>query len=160
MPHKLFSWESIPTEFEAFKVWLKSEILDFLWKEGAKYPSDGVVIEINDLLFSGVQNNQYNTRQKALKFEQWKFDVSCGTIVDIHIEQKRVFKSVRIEIQPMVTRDGCNARFINSFNPSILINNDLFVGKKVYFEKNSDAVNILLHDGRLKSITQEGESDG
>lgn len=158
VPHILFSWKNIPTEFEVFKEWLKTDIMDALWELGLGIPSDGVVIEVNDLTYSGEQHNQYNTRQLALKFEYWKYRVSKGVISDITIEQRRVFKSVRIKIDPITTYDGCKAEVINSFNPSILINNELYVGKSVVFERNSGAVNILVHGKRLEGILAEEES--
>ena len=156
-PHRLFSWEDIPDDFEEFSIWLDREILDPLFESGGEIPSDGVVIEVNDLNYTGCQSNQYNSRQCALKFKQWSFKVFRGIIEDIVIEQRRVFKSVRVKIHPMVTDDGCSATYINSFNPSILVENDLYVGKEVYFEKNSGAVNILIHGKRLQEVALGGD---
>lgn len=151
-PHKLLHWVDIPQDFEEFKQWLKSEVMDPMWSLGQGIPSDGVVVEINDLLWEGDQKHQYSNRQHALKFEYWAFKYDKGIITDIVIEQRRVYKSVRVEIKPVVTYDGCEARYINTFDPSILISNDLYVGKEVYFERNSGAVNILIHGERLKTI--------
>lgn len=159
VPHRLFRWQEIPTIRDEFDIWLKSELLDYIWERGIGIPSDGIVVEVNDLSYEGLQHNQYNTRQLALKFEQWQYKISSGIIRDIVIEQKRVYKSVRIAIDPIVTYDGCKAEYINSFNPSILIHNDLFIGKKIYFERNSGAVNILLHGRKLDGFLNKKGSE-
>lgn len=67
-----------------------------------------------------------------------------------------MFKSVRIRIDPITTDDDCKAEYINSFNPRILIDNELYEGKEVYFEKNAGAVNILIHGERLEELRREG----
>lgn len=154
-PHKLFKWESIPESFEEFKVWLKQEIFDYFEAAGQGIPSDGVVVEVDDLLWIGEQKEQYNNRQLALKFEQWGYKYEKGVITGIRVEQQRVYKSVRVTIEPVVQYDGCTATIINVFDPSILIRNNLCVGETVYFEKNSGAVNILIHGEKLKSIEKE-----
>lgn len=151
-PYKPFSWQDIPTDYDNFCSWLKAEVLDVMHEQGQGIPSDGVVIEVDDLLWQGVEKNQYSTRQRALKFDHWSFKYDKGIITDIKIEQRRVFKSVRVEIKPVITYDGCEARYINTFDPSILISNDLYVGKEVYFERNSGAVNILIHGEKLKAL--------
>ena len=153
-PHRLINWEVIPDNFSEFKIWLKNEILDWIYERSSGIPSDGVVIEVNDLLWSDTQKNQYSNRQHALKFDHWGFKYSKGVISNIHIEQRRVYKSVRVEIDPVVTYDGCEATYINTFDPSILISNDLYVGKEVYFERNSGAVNILIHGQRLHALKE------
>lgn len=50
----------------------------------------------------------------------------------------------------METVDGCTAQFINVFNPAILISNHIRIGSLIHFERNSDAVNILIQNDRLK----------
>lgn len=152
VPFFIIRWQEIPIEFDEFCNWAKSSIFDSMWNLGKGIPSDGVVIEVNDLHWTGVQHNQYVNRQLALKFEQWSYKVYKGVITNILIEQRRVNKSVRIEIEPIVTSDGNKARVINSYNPSILINNDLYVGKVVFFERNSNAFNTVIHGERLKEL--------
>ena len=152
VPHLLFSWEDIPTGRAKFDTWLKEKIFDVMHEMGKGIPSDGVVIEVDDLSWFGVEKNQYVSRQLALKFEYWSYQYYKGVIKDIRIEQRRVNKSVRIEIEPIKTRDGNKATIINSFNPSILIRNDLYKGKEVYFERNSDAANVLIYGDKLQEI--------
>lgn len=152
-----FSWQSIPDDFENFEKWLTSRVMNRLWELKGEDPSDGVVVEVNDLHFNATVKEQYTNRQLALKFAQWDFPYYSGIVKNIHVEQKRVYQSVVVEIEPITTHDSCIARRINTFNPSILINNGIRPGTKVYFEKNSGAVNIMLHDGKLKTILEEGE---
>ena len=154
VPHKLIRWEEIPSDFEEFTIWLKSEVFDYLKDEQNKeaMPADGVVLEVNDLLWSGEQHNQYVTRQLACKFEYWAFDYYKAKVKRVIYTQKRVVGSFRIEIEPMITNDQCNATFVNAFSPRILIDNGIREGSEIYFERNSGAVNILLYGDKLKKI--------
>ena len=156
VPHELHSWTEIPDTFEEFKDWLPLHVMAPIARAGKDMPSDGCAIEVNDLTWVGVQHDQYSNRQLALKFGYWAFKVYKGIITDIKTEQKRVFKSVRIRIDPITTDDDCKAEYINSFNPRILIDNELYEGKEVYFEKNAGAVNILIHGERLEELRREG----
>ena len=157
-PHKKIKWESIPDKQEDFEPWLKREVMDHFWRVGAGIPSDGVVAEINDLLWDDVVTNQYSNRRLALKFDHWGFRYTKGVIRDILIEQRRVFKSVRVTIDPVVQYDGCTATTINTFDLAVLIDNDLCIGKEIWFEKNSGAVNILIHGDRLVKLTSSEQS--
>jgi len=145
-PYRCFKWESIPDNFEDFKAWLKTEVFDYIHYQSEGIPSDGVVVEVDDLLWAGVQKNQYSNRQLALKFDWWDFNEDYGVVKSICIEQQRVFMSVVLEIEPKTTYDGCTATRINVFNPSILIDNGICVGSTVKFERNSGAVNIFKGD--------------
>lgn len=151
-PYKLVRWEEIPDDYDTFKEWVKSEILDSIWVAGEGMPSDGVVIEVNDLHWHGVENHQYVSRQLALKFEYWGNSYYKGIVKSIHVEQQRVNKSIRIEIEPIRTEDGSKATYINSFSPAILFNADAKVGNTIYFERNSNAINVLLYGEKLKAV--------
>lgn len=152
-PHQLVRWQEIPETYENFVPWLKTTVLDKIAAMGTGMPSDGVVVEINDLLWGDTVTNQYSNRRVALKFEQWNFRYTRGVIRGILIEQRRVFKSVRVTIDPVVQYDGCTATTINTFDLAVLIDNDLCVGKEILFEKNSGAVNILIHGDKLIQLT-------
>ena len=113
-------------------------------------PSDGLVFEVNDLDYVDNVNNQYSNKNIAVKLSYWGFDKYIGTVEDIIIEQQRVIASCRIKIKPLRTKDGCEATYINSYNPSILINNNINIGSEVVFERNSGAINSLLYGDKLK----------
>lgn len=144
--------KDFPEDKLEFKDWLFNGPMKELQDASDGIPSDGLVLEVNNLHDEFKEENQYSERQLALKFGHWDFGYEQGIITDILIQQRRVLKSVRITIEQMKTKDGCNATFINSYNPSILIKNDLYVGKPVYFEKNSGAVNVLIHGERMHNI--------
>ena len=80
VPHKLIKWEEIPDDFESFKTWAKKDVFDYMWQFGETMPSDGIVVEVNDLTFVGEQKDQYSDRQIALKFEQWSFNTYTGIV--------------------------------------------------------------------------------
>lgn len=155
VPHILHRWEEIPLDLVTFTKWLTEDVMKPIARIGAGIPSDGCAIEVNDLTWVGEENGQYSNRQLALKFGDWSFKIYKGVITDIITQQKRVYRSVRVRIDPIVTDDDCKAQIINTFNTSILIENDLYKGKEVYFEKNAGAVNILIHGKRLQEILKK-----
>lgn len=153
VPYLVAKWDEIPDNLTEFTVWLKDK-LDILYAEQMQdnMPADGVVIAVNDLLWDDTVTNQYSDKQIACKFEYWKFDVYRARVTEILTEQRRVNVSVKVKIEPMTTSDDCEARVINIFNPAILIENDIRKGTEVFFERNSGAVNILIHGKKLDDI--------
>lgn len=150
--HKLLKWQDIPTDYHEFCTWLKKEVFDYFYEIQItnSIPADGIVVEVNDLAYNGNQVNQYNSRQLALKFEQWSFKLASGVVEEIIWQQKRVFASCRLRIKPTTTYDGSNAEYINGFNHSILVSENIKVGSTIYFERNSGAVNILVYGEDLQ----------
>ena len=154
VPYLFIPWNDVPTDFEEFCKWLRSQVFDPIYAKQLEQdmPADGLVLEVNDYSWADTVTNQYSNRQLACKFEHWSFDLYKAKVTRIVVEQRRVNASVRVEIEPLVTNDDCEAKIINTFNPSILVNNDIKVGTEVYFERNSGAVNILVHGQRLDQI--------
>lgn len=151
VPHKLIKWGEIPSDKDEFCVWLKKEVFDYFAEYMGTYASDGIVVDVDDLKYIGYTKNQYVDRQLALKFEQWGFDLAQGVVEDIIWEQRRVCASVRLKIKPVTVR-GTTAKYINAFSPAILIKEGINVGSTVYFERNSDAYNVLVYGDRLKEV--------
>ena len=112
-------------------------------------PSDGLVLEINDLNYIAPVHNQYSDRNIAIKLNHWKFNKYTGVVTDIIIEQQKVKASCRVTIEPILTDDGCSARVINVYNPRVLITENINIGSKIEFERNSGAINSLLYGKRL-----------
>lgn len=155
-PHKLIQWQELPEDFSSFPEWLDREVFVPLSEYQSEIASDGIVAEVNQYNWIGEVNGNYSTRQLALKFGPWNFTYAKGIVSDIVVQQRRVLACVKIEIEPLTTQDGCEARVINVFNPDILINAGLRKGSTVYFERNSGAVNILLHGKKLELVLDEG----
>lgn len=152
--YKLIRWSEIPEDYETFCKWLKTDVFDYMFERTKGIPSDGIVIEVNDLEYEGVINGMYSNRQLALKFEQWGFDYYVGIVEDIIWEQQRVYANCKLQIKPVNTKDA-EARIINAFNMGVLIEEGITKGSKIYFERNSDAVNILIYGERLKKIKEK-----
>ena len=150
--HTLIRWQDVPLDFKEFEIWLKKNVFDYFYETTKGTPSDGIVLEVNDLKYAGTQKNQYSDRQLALKMEQWSFKCYRGIVKNILWEQKRVYASCRLQIEPMKTDDGCSAEFINSFNFSILVRNHINIGSEIYYVRNSDAVNILVYGEQLERL--------
>lgn len=149
-PHYLVTPNDIPDDYDAFCKWLDDTVFQYFGKfrqDGV--PADGVVVEIDDLNYIGVNTNQYTSRQLALKFGPFAYQKDVGVISEMVWKQGRVLACTKVNIEPITTYDMCTAECINCFNPAILIAEDLCVGKQVRFEKNSGAVNILVRDKSL-----------
>lgn len=148
VPYLVAKWESIPKEFEAFVEWLE-KICSLFYKETEVLPSDGLVLEVNRLDYSDKVSNQYSDRNIAIKLSYWSFGKYRAVVEDIIMEQQRVKASCRVRIKPLRTKDGCNARIVNVYNPRILIENNINIGSEIVFERNSGAINSLVYGSRL-----------
>lgn len=156
--HKLIKYTEIPDTLAQFKQWAKTNVFDYMYELTKDIPSDGIVVEVNDLNFQGITSGMYSTRQLALKFEQWNFQYYEGIVKNIIWEQQRVYASCRIEIEPVKTKDA-EARIINAFNIGVLIEEGINIGSKIYFERNSDAYNVLIYGERLKRIRRQFDEE-
>lgn len=155
IPYILIEPEEVPDTLEPFIEWLRDK-LDYMWRLGMGIPSDGVVVAVDDLSYVPSIKNQYSSENFALKMEHWSFDYYPGVVKSVITnDQRRVNCSCKVTIEPFFTKDGTKATVINCFNPSILVKNGISKGKRIYFERNSGAVNILIHGGRLLKLDLE-----
>ena len=157
VPYLFIPWYTIPRDYDEFCIWLRDAVFQQMHDAqlAGDMPADGVVLEVNNYGWQDTISNQYSNRQIACKFDFWAFESYKAIVKEIVIVQRRVTASVRVKIEPMQTNDACEAKIINIFNPSILIHNDIKVGDFVYFERNSGAVNILIHGKRLDDLLKE-----
>lgn len=157
VPYLFIPWDTIPKDYDDFCIWLRDAVFQQMHEAqlAGDMPADGVVLEVNNYGWHDTISNQYSNRQIACKFDFWAFESYKAIVKEIVIVQRRVTASVRVKIEPMQTNDACEAKIINIFNPSILIYNDIKVGDFVYFERNSGAVNILIHGKRLDDLLKE-----
>lgn len=157
VPYLFIPWDAIPKDYDEFCIWLRDAVFQQMHDAqlAGDMPADGVVLEVNNYGWQDTISNQYSNRQIACKFDFWAFESYKAIVKEIVIVQRRVTASVRVKIEPMQTNDACEAKIINIFNPSILIHNDIKVGDFVYFERNSGAVNILIHGKRLDDLLKE-----
>ena len=157
VPYLFSPWDTIPKDYDDFCIWLRDAVFQQMHEAqlAGDMPADGVVLEVNNYGWQDTISNQYSNRQIACKFDFWAFESYKAIVKEIVIVQRRVTASVRVKIEPMQTNDACEAKIINIFNPSILIHNDIKVGDFVYFERNSGAVNILIHGKRLDDLLKE-----
>jgi len=157
VPHIKVNGEEPPlNSLEEFIPWLRNK-LDLMNVMGEGIPSDGVVVSVDDESFSETVNRQYSNRNIALKLEHWSFDYYPAIVDSIVTEQRRVMRSAKVKIVPFIAKDRTEAKVINCFNPNILIENGIVKGSRIYFERNSGAVNILIHGGRLGKLDLQTE---
>lgn len=152
VPFRLVKPGEVPKDFDKFVEWLK-ELMDNFYKIilDLDMSTDGLVVDLDNKLVVTNQANQYSDRNCALKFEYWSQKYYKGKIVDIEIKQQEVYNSVVILIDPITTDDTCAARRISSYNVGVLVELDVSIGDEVYFERNSEAINVVLRGEKLKN---------
>ena len=154
VPYIVLKPDTIPSDFNEFKIFIK-KLCDRFFENTKEIPSDGIVIDVNDIHHEAIVNGKYSTRNIAMKIEQWSFRYYKGIIKNILLEQRAVNASCRVEIEPMKTSDGCEARIVNVHNPRILIDNNYKVGSEVYYERQSGTINTLLYGEKLEKVLNE-----
>jgi NAD-dependent DNA ligase len=132
------------------------DLLDELREKQGDLPADGVVFEVNDLGFEAGSDDQYDDRQVAVKFYHWAPSQYRGVVKSVIVEQRRVFCCCKVEIEGIVTNDGCRAETINVFNPSYLIDAGLGIGSAIVFERKSGTVNIMVGGKKLSVSDPNG----
>ena len=146
VPYRGIKNEEIPSDRDKFNQWF-TNLADEMYFKYKDIPSDGLVFEIDNLNFVDEINGQYSNRNIAVKLGYWKFDCYESIVTDIIFEQQRINKSCRINIKPIITNDGATVSFINGYNPSIIIENNINIGSKVKFERHSNTIsNLVLED--------------
>lgn len=111
--------------------------------EESGLPTDGVVLEVNDRTVPADEKGSYLSTQIAIKFGHWKAEQYKGIVTDIIMEQGKSLCSCKLEIEPLVTSDGSEARVINAFNFGYIVDNNITIGSEIEFERNSGAVNVF-----------------
>ena len=161
-PGFLVKAEEVPEDFEEFRIWLKDRVLTPLYLEckDKNIPTDGVVVEVNDRTYVGTINNQYVSKNCALKLEYWSHKYYMGIVKNIIIEQQAVNASVVIEIEPIKTEDNVVARRVQTYNLSYLVDNNICIGAPVYFIRNSEAISVLLTGKALDEALNKPENLG
>lgn len=151
MPYIIISPKDIPNTLENFIPWFE-DIMDNFYNicKDMDLCADGIVIDVNNKGFTGSESGQYSSRNIAVKYGYWSNKYYKGTVTDIIVEQKRVFASVVICIDPLITDDSCQARRITSYNIGILTELNIKKGGIVYFKRDSQAINIVCRGSELK----------
>lgn len=153
VPYLIVEPDEVPNNLDEFTVWLK-EKLKYFWNlsKEINLRTDGVVVEIDNKLFTGELNGIYNSRNCALKFDYWSAEYYVGIVKDIIVEQQAEEASVIVEIEPLVTTDNNTATRITSYNPSWVVNLGLEKGKEVYFKRKGNSINVILSGAELYDV--------
>lgn len=153
VPYLYIKADEVPSDFKEFCIWLKDKMdyfYDLSIKEG--YPTDGIVVDVDDVNYTGLVNGQYSDKNIALKFEYWSHEYYIGIVEDIVFQQCSTECSVTAIIEPAKTADGCNARRVNLHSPAIMMAEGILPGKKVYFKRNSGVINLLVYGKELQDL--------
>lgn len=153
VPYLYIKSEEVPNDFSEFCVWMKDKFdyfYNLLKEEG--YPTDGLVVDVDDLKYTGFVNGQYSDKNIALKFEYWSHKYYVGIVEDIVFNQCANYCSVTALVEPVRTADNCNARRVELYSPSIMIKERIVKGSKIYFKRDSDVKNVLVYGQELRDL--------
>lgn len=158
VPYHLVKTSEVPREFDAFCVWLKP-LLDEIWEESLELqiPTDGVVVDVDDKNFVADVHDQYASRNCALKFEHWSYAYYEAKVKAIKFEQQEVQVSCVIEIEPLQTDDNVCARRVTGYNLSKLLENEVEVGKTIFFTRSSEAINVLISKEKAAELSKRSQ---
>lgn len=145
--------EEIPSEYEEFCVWLKGKMEYFYnicVEEGIQ--ADGLVMDVDDVNYTGSINGQYSDKNVALKFDYWSHKYYRAKVKEIVVEQQAVNCSVVLKIEPLALGDFTVARRVNVHSLGILISEKITVGSIIYFKRHSEVYNVLVYGQELKEL--------
>lgn len=145
--------EDIPDDFDAFYVWAKdimSDFYDYCVEE--EIPTDGLVVDVDDLTFTGEVNGQYSDKNVALKFDYWSHKYYRGVVDKIEIMQRGYECSITAVMFPVITDDQCEAKRVTLHSPAIMIRESIKPGSAIYFKRDSDVINKLVHGEELEKL--------
>lgn len=153
VPHLYIKASEVPSDFNEFCVWMKDKFdyfYNILQEEG--YPTDGVVVDVDDLNYTGNVKGQYSDKNVALKFEYWSHKYYIGTVNDIEFKQCGYMCSVTAIIEPTITSDRTNARRVDLYSPAIMMREHILPGSKIYFKRDSEVYNVLVYGDELRKL--------
>lgn len=143
----------VPNDYTEFCEWLRVKMQYFheLCKS-EDLPADGLVVDVDDVYFTGEVNGQYSDKNVALKFEYWSHKYYKSKVVDLVIEQQSKKCSVIAIIEPCKTSDGSIAKRVNLHSPAVMFREKILPGKEIYFKRNSEAINLLVYGRELRRL--------
>lgn len=144
VPYILIKPGSYPTEFNKFEKWIKN-ILNNFYSEVDYYASDGVVVDVDKIDYVAEEVNQYSNRNIAIKLGPWEYKRYKGKVIGITLAQQRVDCSCVLQIEPVITEDGCTVTNVNAYNLSILKSNNIKIGSTIEFERSSSTYSTLIY---------------
>lgn len=153
VPYLFIKSSEVPSDFNEFCSWMKDKFdyfYNILQEEG--YPTDGVVVDVDNLNYTGSVKGQYSDKNVALKFEYWSHKYYIGTVTDIEIKQCGYKCSVTAIIEPTVTADRSSARRVDLHSPAIMMREHILPGSKIYFKRDSEVINLLVYGEELRKL--------
>lgn len=148
----------VPTDLNEFKEYMlpyMKKIYDECNLLGI--PTDGAVLEVNNLNEDFKVSGQYSDRACAIKVGFWKAQNYKTKVIDLKQKQNRVYGSLVVSAEPTETKDGCEVKNINVYNPDIFIKSGIRIGGYAYFERLSETVPTLIYGERLEKLLKYGE---
>lgn len=137
--------QDIPDTLEQFTPFF-TELMERMYslQTARGLPADGLVLEVDRFDVTSTVRNQYDSRQIAVKFGHWSSSIYTGIIKNIIMEQRKAYCCCKVEIEGVTTDDGCTATVINVYNPSHILDKNLWIGDEIQFERQSGTINVLV----------------
>ena len=118
------------------------QVLDNLILSMSKtqHPTDGLVIEVNDLTIQSGADGKYLDTQIAAKVARWGMTHFTSIVQGVKFTPGKGHYGVVLEVVPVVMPDGITQRNINVFNIGAIIKNQIGMGTEILFERQSNGL--------------------
>jgi len=111
--------------------------------ESTTHPSDGIVIEYNDLTHTAIPDGKYLSTQIAAKLGSWGNTYFRSEVTGVKLSPGKGHYGVVLTIKPVVHPDGITYSNINAFNIGMILRNNIGVGTEIIFERQSNGLCYL-----------------
>jgi len=141
-PHSILNVDSEWTDDE-----LQSNVREFM-KQLESYdeiPSDGVVMEFDNLDIVPEVEGKYRSTQIALKVDRWGTDIFKGVVNGLKLTPGKGNYGTVLTIEPVKMPDGIVQRNINAFNPGIVLRAGITKGSEIKFKRKANQMCVLIY---------------
>lgn len=117
--------------------------------DNLNYPSDGIVLEFNDLTVvpDVLGTGKYLSTQLALKLDKWGGEIHQSEVIGLELIPKKGNFGCVLLIQPVKFRDGSTQRRVNGHNIGIILREKIELGSIIKFRRKSNGTCVLIYGG-------------
>lgn len=108
--------------------------------EETELPTDGIVLEYNDLSLIPEVEGKYLSTQIAMKLGRWGMTYCSGIVTDAKFSPGKGHYGVVLEIEPVVTQNGFIQRNVNCFNIGTILKYQIEKNTEIIFERQSNGM--------------------
>ena len=115
-------------------------------------PSDGVVMEFDNLDIIPEVEGKYRSTQIALKVDKWGTDIFKGIVNGLKLTPGKGNYGTVLIIEPVKMPDGIIQRNINAFNPGIVLRAGITKGCEIKFKRKANQMCVLIYGDENEEV--------